>query len=461
MTGWDRYRPLDGGWVGLLRRTSWRVRCGIVVEREGAVVVVRSAGDDEHRLRQVVRALPAAPASVVVGTTGKAVLPVLARVVADRAGRGAGVVRLVAPGGLPAVDPSWWRRLAEATGVELLVPSGPVAVAGGTLFVRGDHERLPGTWRRYAPGGSGRDLGPRHPPPHWQDAVPASGTRVHGRLIAEHLPVGVVLRPAATAPPAEWHAVAPDPHRVTVIVGVPGGPRVCAEDVTDYLATLLPEVCAAARLVCGDGQDAVTLGRTAAGLLGTAVTVVDGTPVVRGDEMRFTLRDGAGRPTWAPYLQEIRCPAGEASAAPLRWRVPVAGLVPHSPGVFRVDDGWLLGVMRSGLWLRRNGRPPHPVPVGPPVDPAVVTLAVGDPGEPLPEQVWPVLADLVDRLDADVLPRLRLSVLGEPGPRGRAAARELARGRDIGIRLPGAVSGQPLPGPVRSRSSASTSDRPR
>ncbi|MBY8852237.1 hypothetical protein K7G98_29870, partial [Saccharothrix sp. MB29] len=319
--------------------------------------------------------------------------------------------------------------------VTLLVPSGAVVPVGGILFVRGLHGGLEGRWSRFAPGEPDHDTGPRHPAPRWQDIAAEDSFDIHGGLVVEHLPAGVLLRPAATAPEREWHAVPPDPHRLTVIAGVSGGARVLAEDVTAYLSTLPLDVLKTARLACGDGQDVVALGRAVARGLDTAITAVDGLPVVRRGEVEFMLHDPSGRPTWTPYLQEIRCLTGEAAAVPLRWRAPHPGLGDHGPGLFLARDGWVVGVMRSGLWLRRAVSASQPVPVGAPVDPVVVTIAVGDLGEPLPDEVWPVLCDLLDRLEAPVLRRARLSVLGRPSARGCAAVRELTRTRGIAMPL--------------------------
>ncbi|MFI9009970.1 hypothetical protein ACIGNX_22335 [Actinosynnema sp. NPDC053489] len=441
MTGTRRDRSFGGPLSALLRPVltpGWRE---VVVERVGATVLVRSARHDDPLLRAFAAELPAGPLSVVVDEEAPqvAVSERLVALLAARAKRGLDEARVLAPEGLTGITASRWRRLAERTGVALLVPAGPVSIAGTTLFAAGG-------WVRWAPGEPGRSVGPRHPVPSWQEEESAVFPTVHGGLIAEQLPLGVLLRPPSAFPVLDWCSVPPDPHRLTVVAGVPGGPPARAADVAAHLAGLPPEVCAAARLVSGDGQDVVALGRAVAELLGTAVTVADGVPVERGGGLGFVLHDAAGRPTWEPYLGEIRCRAGERTAAPLRWRAPHPGLAAHAPGVFRVAEGWVLGVMRSGLWLRQAGRAAQPVPVGAPVDPAVVTVAVGDPGHPLADDVWDVLPGLLDRLDPAVLRRVRLSVLGVPSAAGREAACALARERGLGLR-PGRRAE-----PVRARS---------
>ena len=395
----------------------------VVVRQVGNVLLVHPAGCDDGPSRDLADALPAVPPSVVVCATAADVDPVLDRltgVLADARRQGIGEVRLVTSAGFPDLEPARWRRLAERTDVTLLVPSGAAAQAGVTLFAAGG-------WTRYAPGAADSRLGPRHPEPRWQGST---GERSDPAV--DHLPVGVLLRHPGSAPGPEWHAVPPDPRRLTVVVGVPGGGPVHAEDVATYLAALPTEVASTARLVCGDGRDVVALGRAVATALGTAITVVDGRPAA--GHAGFVLHDRAGRPTWAPYLQEIRCEVGEVPAVPLRWRAPHPGLADHGPGVFRVTEGWVVGVLRSGLWLRRAGRSAHPLPVGAPVDPAVVVLAVGDPGEQLREDVWDVLPTLLDRLDDEVRSRVLLSVIGVAGERGLAAACALARSRGIGMR---------------------------
>ncbi|XVS67732.1 hypothetical protein ACQPYE_17280 [Actinosynnema sp. CA-299493] len=405
-----------------------------MVERVGVACVIRTAGDDTG-LRALAHLLPAVPAPLVVDTATPAVLDRLARVVGSAARRGGRTLRVVAPAGFPDLDLAWWQRLAERTGVELLVPSGPVAVAGGTLFARGAREDSTGTWWRFAPRRPAESLGPRHPPPRWQVTAPGAPPRAHGLLVTEHVPGGVVLRPPTSASDPSWASVPPDPDHLVVVAGVPGGPRVRAADVAACLGALPEAARAAVKLGCADGQDVVELGLLVAGFLGVGVTVVDGVPHVRDGEVRFVFRDTVGAPTWTPYLQEVHCPAGGTAVVPVRWRTPSPRLVPHLPGVFRVDDHWLVLVMRSGLWVRSAHRPPQPVPAGRAVDPSVLTIAVGDPGEPLPGTVWPVVRDLLDDLEPPSRDRARLSVLGVPDRGGRRVAEALAGSRRVGLRL--------------------------
>ncbi|WP_367129229.1 hypothetical protein [Saccharothrix sp. HUAS TT1] len=408
-----------------------------MVERIGAVLVVRAGGADDPALRALALALPAAPVPVVLdaeGVPAAALLHRVTQVVTAAAKRGTRVLRVVVRGPHPA-DPGWWQRLADRTGVELLAPSGPVEVAGSTLFVHGADEGSAGTWWRCAPGKPTAFLGARHPVPRWQPAAPEEPSRNHGLLVTQHLPGGVLLRPLAAALDTRWRIVPPDPERLTVIAGVPGGPAVRAADVASYLASIPDAARTRVRLACGSGQDVVALGCEVAGVLGSSVAVVEGTPVARGGGVEFVLHDPSGVATWTPYLQELRCLSGDPAAVPLRWRAPRPDLAPHLPGVFRLTDRWLVVVMRSGLWLRRTTRPWHPVPVGRSVNPAVKVVAVGDPGEPLEDDVWPLVSDLLD--DFGAVPRcVRLSVLGVPSSSGLAALEELAGRVDLRLSMP-------------------------
>ncbi|WP_306749734.1 hypothetical protein [Saccharothrix yanglingensis] len=416
------------------RRGDHRTSHGdeVVVERVGAALVVHAAGTDDPALRALAAALPATPAPIVVDAAGvpdAALFGRLASAVTAAVDEGTRTFRVVGRD-LPRVDPGWWRRLADRTGAELLVPSGRVTVAGATLFVHGADEGSAGTWWRCAPGVPAVLLGARHPVPSWQAAVPEELPTVHGLLATQHLPGGVLLRPATTALDTRWRVVPADPDHLTVIAGVPGGPHVRAADVASYLGSIPEKARATARLACGTGQDVVALGCDTAEFLGSGVTVVDGTPVVRENGIEFVFHDLSGAATWTPYLQEIHCLTGATTAVPRRWRAPRPDLAPYLPGAFRVTDRWLLVVMRSGLWLRQVSRPWHPVPVGRSVNPAVKVIAVGDPGESLPDDVWPLVSDLLDDFAPSALRRVRLSVLGVPSRRGRAVLEELTgRGR--------------------------------
>ncbi|MFI9005895.1 hypothetical protein ACIGNX_01520 [Actinosynnema sp. NPDC053489] len=444
-----------------LRRS--RAEHAVVVDRVAAAYLVRAERHRGVAANRLAVALPADPVSIVVdaaGAAGGEVLGRVAELVVDLARRGTRVVRVVPHEVFPVASSSWWQDLTERTGVELLVPSGGVVVAGTTLFARGAGPGVAGTWWRCAPGGPPRALGPRHPAPAWQPLPGDDGPSVHGSLVTQPVPAGVVLRSAAAPPDPSWLGTPPDPDRPTVFVGTPGGPVVRGEEVAAYLVTLPAPVRASARLVCASAQDAVALGLVVADALGRDVTVVNGVPLVRDEKPEVVLLDDAGAPSWSPYLLEIRCGmAGGAAGVPHRWRAPIPDLVPdEAPGAFRVGDDWLLTMTRGGLWLRQESARGRPLPLGAPVDPSEMTFAVGEPGETLPDGVWTVLPALLDQLEPAVLRRTRLSVLGTPTAAGRGAAAQLAAHRRVPLRLPEAVA-SPYHGTADERLSAVLGDR--
>ncbi|MFC0534110.1 hypothetical protein [Phytohabitans kaempferiae] len=90
------------------------------------------------------------------------------------------------------VHAAWLLQLATRTGVELLVPDGPVHVTSdGTRYVAA------GTgasgWRSFQSGTGHRIVAHRYPTPSWEPALPDRPVRMPG-LVADPIPAGVLLR---------------------------------------------------------------------------------------------------------------------------------------------------------------------------------------------------------------------------------------------------------------------------
>ncbi|MGP2436809.1 hypothetical protein [Streptomyces sp. JW3] len=359
-------------------------------------------------------------------------------------------VRLVLSGaGLDRPDrPAPARRIADAWGLTVEAPDGPVLVVpGGSVFVPpGD-----GGWWRFAPGERPAMLGPRTPAPHWQAALRGAPARTSDGCVVEQIPAGLLIRPAeatAARPGDLFHAVPVDPKRPAVIVGVPWGEDVLASEVAEVLAALPAAVRAGVRLAPGGRRDLLPLGRAVATELKAEVEVSTGVPLFAADSplgtygVRSVLVGPDGAARWLPFVDAVLCPPpaparpapgpdGPAAApgpapAPrlLRWTSPLPDPRGPEDGVLHLSDTWRATITRAGLWVDRRDGPPPPWSARP-VSSEGPTVEIGVSGDRLDDSLWPVLSRLLGRLPADLRTRTTLHVHATP-PDGGLALRTLA-----------------------------------
>ncbi|MET7951128.1 hypothetical protein [Micromonospora sp. NPDC005324] len=133
----------------------------------------------------------------------------------------------------------WLTDLAARTGVEILAPDGPVvALPGGTWYAAG------GTgawgWRSFR-GSDGCPVSAnRCPTPAWEPALPDRPTTL-GRLVADPVPAGMLLRAATSAPAAAGdpaYRVPVDPRGPVLVLRHAGRPPAPAADVAALFAGL-------------------------------------------------------------------------------------------------------------------------------------------------------------------------------------------------------------------------------
>ncbi len=245
-------------------------------------------------------------------------------------------------------------------------PDGPpLVVPGGSLFVppaEGVASRpSAGGWWRFAPGERPKPLGPRSPQPSWQSALNGLPSALAGGCVVEQIPAGVLVRPsgaALTRPGDLYHAVPVDPRRLTVVVGVPFGEDISAEEVAEVLEALPEDVQVAVRLVPGGRRDLLPLAQSVSDRLDIEVEVMTGLPLVAASgplgtySVRSVLATPDGVPTWIPFVDAVRCapPDAEGRARPprlLRWSPPLPGPARPEEGVVGLTDDWQLTVTRG------------------------------------------------------------------------------------------------------------------
>ncbi|MFI0510843.1 hypothetical protein ACH3Y9_14195 [Streptomyces sp. WSLK1-5] len=337
---------------------------------------------------------------------------------------GTDTVRLAMAGaGRDSADrPATARRIADAWGLTVEAPDGPpLLVPGGTLFVPGPPLGSPtdGGWWRFAPRTQPKPLGPRSPAPSWQSALRALPASTDSGCVVEQIPAGLLIRPAGAAPakPGDlYHSVPVSPGRLAVVVGVPYGEDVLADDVGDVIAALPEEIRAAVRLAPGGRRDLLPLAQAVADRLDAEVEVMTGLPLIAagrplGTYAAQSVLVGADQtPRWLPFVDAVLCrPARGAAPAPaprlLRWTTPVPGAAQPADGVVALSERWQVTVTRAGLWVGPLDGPPlsHTARQ---VSPSGPLIEVGLPGERLDSSLWPALSGLL----AGLPPALRASV---------------------------------------------------
>ncbi|MFF3174317.1 hypothetical protein ACFVQ0_16995 [Streptomyces sp. NPDC057900] len=341
-------------------------------------------------------------------------------------------VQLVMAGaGHDAEDrPATARRIADGWGFEVRAPDGPpLVVPGGSLFVpvasTAKGGAAAGGWWRFAPGAKPQPLGPRSPEPSWQSALRGVPSGTAGGCVVEEIPAGLLVRPAGAAPaePGDlYHAVPVDPRRAAVVVGVPYGEDVSAEEVAEVLGSLPQEARSAARLVPGGRRDVLSLAQSVSDRTDADVEVLTGLPLVAAGgplgtySVRSVLAAPDGTPTWMPFVDAVVCrpPDESGRARPprvLRWTPPLPGPARPEEGVVGLTDRWQVTVTRAGLWVGPRGGPSLS-PTARQVDPGGPVIELGMPGEVMDASLWPALSGLLGALAPALRARATLHVHG-------------------------------------------------
>ncbi|MFE7647339.1 hypothetical protein [Streptomyces phaeoluteigriseus] len=410
---------------------------GPPVEDVDGVLLVRAVDDDSFPLDVVAEVAGAVGreegvVTVIVGSAAGGGAPDadhwarLGALLDSLRARGTDRVRLVMSGaGDDRPDgPCVARRIADAWELEVTAPDGAVLITpGGALFVHGG-SRPGGGWWRFAPGTKPRRLGRRAPAPAWEEALGAVPERTAGGCVVDHVPAGVVIRPAEAPGPAPddlCFSVPVDFERLTVLVGAPQAEDVAAEEVAAVLAGLPEAQRARARLAPGGRRDLLRLAQSVADLLAAEVEVLTGLPLLDdhappGTPPRPTLVGLDGRPSWRPLVSAVVCgpvdSKGRAPAPrPTELHPPDWILGGSERGTVRLTDRWQATVTRAGLALWALDVP-RPGPLGPAVDPEACVIELGMPGQPLDDSLLPALSRLLHGLGTDVRSRTTLLVRG-------------------------------------------------
>lgn len=407
------------------------------VEEVDGVLLVRSVDDDSFPLATVADVAHALSAdegivTVMVGSAGAGgtrdgdLWARLRALLDSLRAKGTRRIRLVMSGagddqpGRPCAA----RRIADAWQVEVIAPDGAVLITpGGALFVHGDSPPGRGWWC-FAPDEAPRKLGPRAPEPAWQEALGRVPARTTGGCVVDHIPAGVVMRPAEAPGPGLddlCFAVPVDLDRPTVLVGALQAEDVAADEVAAVLAALPVAQRSRARLAPGGRRDLLRLGQSVSDLLGSEVEVLTGLPLLDdyappGAAPRPTLVGTDGKPSWRPFVSSVACRPADAQGrvfAPrlVESRLPDWTPGGSEPGTVRLTDRWQATVTRAGLALWEQGGPRPPM-AGQTVDPDVCAIELGAPGQPLDDSLLLALSRLLVGLESEVRAKVTLLVRG-------------------------------------------------
>ncbi|WP_327249996.1 hypothetical protein [Streptomyces sp. NBC_01320] len=416
--------------------------------------------DEEDVVTLVIGAPPGA------GTYPSAFWTRLGEVLDSLRHKGTSCVRLVMAGagderrGRPCAA----RRIADAWKMDVLAPDGAVLIApGGTLFAQQDGTGSGRGWWRFAPGRAPSMAGCRAPAPLWQDAFARIPASTDGGCVIEHIPAGVLMRPAESPAPVTGDlcfAVPMDSELPTVLVGAAGAENVAVDEVAALLAALPAAQRTRTRLAPGGSRDLLPLGNSVADMLGSDVKVLTGLPLLPGDarpgrettEARPTLMGFDGRPRWRPFVAAVACrPAGSAATgeagearkgttvlerpAPrlLQWFPPLPGEGIVDQGVVYLDERWQVAVTRAGLAIGERGTPRPPIAASPP-DPDAFAIELGSHGQELDPSVWPALSRLLEELGSEVSAKASFLVSGTLAHGERELREVAAKHRVAGIR---------------------------
>jgi hypothetical protein len=377
------------------------------------------------------------------------------------------------------------RRIADAWQMDVLAPDGVVLIApGGTLFVQQDGTGSGRGWWRFVPGQAPSEAGRRAPAPLWQDAIARVLVGTDGGCAVDHIPAGVLMRPADAPAPAAGDlcfAVPMDNEFPTVLIGSAGGADVAADEVAALLAALPAAQRSRARLAPGTSRDLLPLGQQVADMLGSEVEVLTGLPLLPGDATqgteavaaRPTLMGFDGSPRWQPFVGSVAClPAGSTVTggagevrkgttvlerpAPrlLTWFPPLPGPGIADQGVVYLDERWQVAVTRAGLAVGERDAPRPPLAESL-TDPDTFAIELGSHGEELDPTLWPALSRLMESLDAELCTKASFLVngavaQGERKLRGTAEKYRMAGIRYVMPRRGGAPPSRVAPQPTES-----------
>ncbi|MFI5838778.1 hypothetical protein ACIA8K_03555 [Catenuloplanes sp. NPDC051500] len=294
--------------------------------------------------------------------------------------------------------------LAEQLQADVYAPNGQLLlVPGGGMFA------VDG-WRWFSPDGMVRQGGRRFPRPHWESEVDTLARHAVSGVRAYAVPAGLWIfsdLPGLPDPSLDdlVLAVPVDPDRVTIVLGRPGAPAPSVDAARSMLDALDPSMVIAPY---GDAAaESLRLATAIAEHWDSPVEVATGLPTLDVEyELVSVAVDPDGESWWTPPVSRLRVAPG-LPPAPAGTVELLADLRPAGPGGYRLNERWVVEATQFGFWVRPPFAGQHVTEVRRrPWNAQRLTIQVGLPGLPLPDDVLPMLHMLLNRLPAYVRARV-------------------------------------------------------
>ncbi len=325
------------------------------------LAVGETIGEHAHGLAMSVAADPGH--ELVVVDLPKNATIAMWEALADAIPRGRQPIRLVIAGGYGEAVTLAGHWLAERLARTVVVPDGEVHQgANGSLLVHG----RPGSgWLTCRPGQRSSWEAKRFPRPEWDSHAVGDVLATGSNGIAEPIPAGMWLHPAADDEFVARHrrrlieTIPCQPGAMTVLVGCPGMAPVPIEDVA-YLWSCLPEevrprirFAAYGEIDAGRGT---YFGQMLAQFVRGPVTCYPGIPVggTEWPEIHTVRPDGSLG--WRCFAREVEYfpvtdTAAPAPAVRTHW-LPFAGVTPLDSAAYWYTPDAVIEIVQAGLWLR-------------------------------------------------------------------------------------------------------------
>ena len=384
----------------------------LVAERRGPHALVRRRGEAAIELSRLDRAPAVVGQILVLVTPGAAQAPSLAAELPSllrplAIGTNVRALRIGLPG--YAADPRAPQFLADRLDVAVFAPDGPFCMLPEAAWYAGHGTGGTG-WRLFRPNLPAGFGETRHPVPAWSAALPDRPV-VHGDVVAEPVPAGLLVRDARARPAAIGQlafAVAVEQTMPHIVVGGNGPAPAAASVAAVVMRTLpngpfllvpaAPEVAAYPWLVefaLGVGREVMV---TTGVRLGSAFGISP-----------FFVPDAEGQELFRPFATVIRQSAGGGDQQVLETAQPPPGWHRAGPRTYQYGEV-RADVVPSGLVLRTGEADPGAT--ARPFDPTGWTLYLGVPGEAIGQATLAAAQQLLDGLGPRQRPVVRLQLVG-------------------------------------------------
>ncbi|MER5387739.1 hypothetical protein [Saccharopolyspora sp. NPDC002686] len=418
----------------------------LVLEQHGPSVLILHTADGDVAEHQLFRTIPVAAGDGLVLASARAIrskafrpalrqacwMALEAATPHQSSGRSRLFLALAGAGQGNGRGQALAQKISREFRADVFAPDGPLTFVPGSSIFAGTDDH---SWVRFSPGKVRELRGTRYPRPEWENLLPRGVVR-DGELHTRPIPAGLAVSASPmSAAFAISHVVAVSHVHPRFVLGSPEDEPIEPRQVAALLSRFPWRLRQRIQLVPADPRTAVAewLGKLAA-LAGHDVISTTGLVRTWDRSEYVVVPSGPESSPWQPFSTLLRhTPDGQvlpvqASAPPRGWvasgplqyrRSSAAG---QQPGPHEV----VAKVVPSGLCLlpaSQAAKPGSADRLAFEVDHLTITL--GWPCAPLPEDMPAALRDLLSGLRHEQLARVRIQVLGLADDQLRADLREV------------------------------------